>query len=335
MADSSPSTHSEGGGAAKKNTMGISLLAALPILLIIVVIVVVLLLILLWLSYRSKRKNYPLSGYHTVPTEDVGPVMNLPYPNRPKIKMMDPPVPGTTTLATQLAVGGQPGSRYPFTDTDNSTSSSEGKGKKSRRLSNRRFKSLDVGRHRSSDRSSDGSEDGSSPVTRSSRVTPPPSPPSIRRGSLPLVDEKDKKPAELSLTLIYKENEAMLTILIQRATGLPNRAEGVPVDSYVRIFFIPNLPELPQRRTSKTQVVKRDNNPVFDETVQYDAMTAEELINSNLHLEVLDYRSYGKHLVLGQLDLPLVQVSFVKGEATATLPLNPPRVSESGRGLTS
>jgi Ca2+-dependent lipid-binding protein len=126
---------------------------------------------------------------------------------------------------------------------------------------------------------------------------------------------------------MYNESEALLVVTVEKASDLPHRADGTPVDAYIRLFFIPKLPELPQRRTNKTKAQRRDNSPVFNEVVEYEAMSAEELINSNLHVEVLDYRSYGKHMVLGQANIPLIQVQFVRGEASITLPLKIPKVS--------
>lgn len=317
------------------------LVIGLPVAVILVTVVVVLLVVLLYLNYRSKQKGLDTSGkYQSVPTREIGPVMNLPYPagaSRPKIKLMDPPVPGTTTKfveATQLGpVSSGAESRYPFTDFD--YSSDKERSKKPRRVGSRRSKQpLDV-KFRSSDRSS-GSEDSydslrlSTPSpgpSRSSAVTPPLSPglaPTQRKSSL--VEKVEEKLPELFLSLVYQENEAVLLVKLERAVGLPYRPDGTPVDAYIRVFFIPKLPEFPQRRTSKTKTQRRDNSPVFDEVVEYDSMSIEELINSNLHVEVLDYRSYGKHLVLGKADLPLIQVQFLRGEASATLKLKPPKV---------
>lgn len=322
-----------------KPAVGVPLLVGLPVLLVVVTAVVVLLLFLVWLNYKSRNKDQaPSPDYRRLPTHDIGPVMNLPYPTaskKPKIEMMDPPVPGTTTEfveAAQLGLGGSHSSRYPFTDTDHSTSSSEKEKKKPRRGS-RRSRAADI-KFRSSDRSS-GSEDGSGsprrvPGSRSAGVTPPPSPVRVHRSSR---DEKVVKSADVFLSLAYNESEALLVVKVEKATELPYRADGTPVDAYVRLFFIPKLPELPQRRTNKTKTQRRDNSPVFNEVVVYEAMSAEELINSNLHLEVLDYRSYGKHVVLGQADIPLIQVQFVRGEASITLPLKLPKVGrEMGRG---
>lgn len=326
-----------GSSAPHGSSASLPLLVGLPVLLVVVTAVVILLLVLIWLNYRSRQKDD--AGYQKVPThENIGPVMNLPYPTKPKIKMIDPPVPGTTTQFVEAAqLGGYPGARYPFTDTDRSTSSSEReKTRKSRRIGSRRAKDI---RFRSSDRSSDGSEDGygsprvtSSPGSRSAAVTPPPSPTPGHRSSV--VEEKEVKFPELFLSLVYQEADALLVIKVERAADLPSRSDGVPVDAYVRLFFIPKLPEMQQRRTSKTKTQRHDNCPVFAEEVAYEAMSAEELINSHLHVEVLDYRSYGKHVVLGQADIPLIQIHFMRGEASITLPLKPPRVryGKEGRG---
>lgn len=333
------STSSTTARVATSKSLSLPLIAGLPVLLVIVTAVVILLLVLVWLNYKSRRSS---ADYTKVPTHDssLGPVMNLPYPagssSKAKIKLMDPPVPGTTTQFVEAArLGGYPGSgssRYPFTDTDRSTRSSSSEKERSRKPLRRKTRQpLDV-RFRSSDRSSDGSEDGyaspkvpQSPASRSAAVTPPPSPTPSQQ-SFMSGDESAKKRPEVSLCLYYQENEAMLSVKVERAVSLPQRPEGIPVDPYVRLFFIPKLPELPQRCTSKTKTQKRETSPVFDEIVEYEAMSMEELINSNLHVEVLDYRSYGKHVVLGQADIPLIQVQFVKGEAAITLPLKAPKV---------
>ncbi len=330
------STTLPSGVVGHSGKVNVSVAVVVPILLIIVCLVVVLLLVLAWLSYRSRfNKQHGGAGYHSVPTEDIGPITNLPYPTaRPSIKLMDPPIPGTTTQFVEAAqLGSGPSSRYPFTtDTDNSTSSSEkSRSRRSRRLSSRRPKPMNV-KFRSSDRSSDGSEDSSprvrSPASRSAAVTPPPSPSPIRRSSM--MDEEKGAMAstpKVFFTLFYQEKNAVLNVMVKKASDLPSHSDGTPVDAYVRLFFIPNLPELPQRKTIKTNTCRRNNSPEFNEEISYSAMSAEELINSNLHVEVLDFRSYGKHVVLGQGDLPLVQVQFVGGEATVTLPLKLPRVS--------
>ena len=329
---------------ASGKALSLPLIAGLPVLLVIVTAVVVLLLVLVWLNYRSRRNS--AADYQKVSTHDnMGPVMNLPYPapagSKAKIKMMDPPVPGTTTQYVEAArLGGYPGSgstRYPFTDTDystqsTSTSSSAEKERSRKPMRRKPRQPLDV-RFRSSDRSS-GSEEGfpspklpSSPASRSAAVTPPPSPTTSHQSYAS--GEDSKKRPEVFLSLSYQENEAMLTVKVERAVSLPHRPEGIPVDPYVRLFFIPKLPELPQRRTNKTKTQKRETSPVFDELVEYEAMSMEELINSHLHVEVLDYRSYGKHVVLGQADIPLIQVQFVRGEAAITLPLHAPKVCQS------
>ncbi len=323
---------------ASGKSLGLPLLAGLPVLLVVATAVVVLLLILVWLNYRA-RKNNAAGDYQKVSThESMGPVMNLPYPagsSKPKIKMMDPPVPGTTTQYVEATrLGSYSGSRYPFTDTDQSVrSTSSSEKERSRKPPRRKSKQpLDV-KFRSSDRSS-GSEEGfpspKLPSSRSAAVTPPPSPSPSHHSCAS--EEESRKCPELFLSLSYQENEAMLGVKIERAVSLPCRPDGTLVDPYVRLFFIPKLPELPQRRTSKTKTQKRQTSPVFDELVEYEAMSMEELINSNLHVEVLDYRSYGKHVVLGQADIPLIQVQFVRGEAAITLPLKAPKVCSNPQG---
>ena len=350
-----------GGGSNRTEAGGnfnLPMVISVPILSVIVVVVVVLLLLLLWLSFKSKRKGDKLQAgtgyYNSVPTEDYADPTNKNPPyfisSKQKVQLMEPPVPGVSTQfveATQLGLvlegrgrGGNKGgmgSRYPFTTgQDSRGSSSEKDHKFSRKSSNRR--SRHGGLRQTSDRSSDGSEDSySSPSQFSSTIgsaytshKPSPERRMIRAMATAAV-EKDHLP-ELFMCLFYNEEEAMLTVKVERAIQLPYRADGALVDTYVRLFFIPKLPEMPQRKTGKTEIKRQDNSPVFNEEVQYEAMSMEELINSVLHVEVLDYRFFGKHQVLGQADVSLVQIQFVAGEAPLTLPLTPPMVRR-GRGV--
>lgn len=333
-------------------------IVSLPVLFVIVTVVVVLLMVLAWLSYKSKRKAAGLksgTGYTSVPTEEyVSQVKkNPPYStsSKRKVQLMDPPIPGVSTQfveAAQLGLGGEGsigggvGSRYPYTtEPDHSSSFSERDKKLSRKLNSRRSR---AGRMKlqSSDRSSDGSEDGYASPSKfsSSSYTSVPLPtttlsPEQRmiRMLTPAAEDKEKvQPPELSICLVYSEEEAVLTVKVESATQLPCREDGTPVDSYVRLFFIAKLPEMPLRKTGKTELKRKDSAPVFNEEVKYEAMSMEELINSVLHVEVLDYRSFGKNPVLGQADLPLVQVQFVAGESPMTLSLIPPIVRRGGEG---
>ena len=342
--------------SAAKSSSGVSLplVISLPVLFILVTAVVILIMILIWYMYRSKRKKEGLQvgvgRYASVPTECVDMPPTKSPSSKPKVQLLDPPVPGVSTQFVEAAQLGSViegvglGARYPFTKEPLARSTEREK-KPHRKLSNRRARPSGVARRtHSTDRSSDGSEEGySSPRTlfpqvsawRSS-VTPTATPSPEHRigralsGPAALMEQRNEDLPELSLCLVFDEKEALLTVKVEKAMKLPPRRNGGAVDSYVRLYFVPKLSEMPQRKTSKTDIVRGDSEPVYNEAVQYEAMTMAELINSVLHVEVLDIpdsTGFGKHHVLGRADLPLVQVQFIAGEAPLTIPMNPPAVS--------
>ena len=132
---------------------------------------------------------------------------------------------------------------------------------------------------------------------------------------------------EVFISLLHNthgDENAPLVIWIDKAINLPLREDMSKVDSYVRLFFICKVPGLPHRRTWRTKVVKESSDPVFDEEVRYEEMCVEELINSTLHIEVLDYQPHGKHSIMGQVDLRLAQIQFTSEEIFAVLTLQTP-----------
>ena len=137
--------------------------------------------------------------------------------------------------------------------------------------------------------------------------------------------EEISKP-EIFISMFHntdRDENPPLVIRIDKVINLPLREDMSVVNSYVRLFFICKIPGLPHRRTWKTKVVRESSDPVFDEEVRYEEMCVEELINSTLHFEVLDYHPHGKHSILGQVDLHLTRVQFTSKEIFDVLTLQP------------
>ena len=344
MSSSPDPPRKSGGGSAVGITVGVGV----PIILVIATAVIVLVLVLLYLRYRAKQKH--LDDYHPVPTSEVDPGQQvpasrasgkngvkrpspgssiLPYPVKlaPKaarVQMDDPKPPNTFVYATQLESSG--GTGYQFNEPKPLSAQEK------QRYELVAGKNRDGGRrvHLHSGELTDSSDQESTSRSSSKerRVSGQASPRPGRKFSAIVapVDYSDQpRLPEVCFQLKYSERTNRLTIKIERVAYLPYREDGAMVDAYIRLFFIPKLQELPQRKTSKTQT-QRGTSPVFDETIVYEAMTPEEVINSTLHVEALDYRSYGKHQILGQGDLPLIQVKFEGDVAAITLPLHLPKV---------
>ena len=138
------------------------------------------------------------------------------------------------------------------------------------------------------------------------------------------------RPPEIFLTLSYIKEKTTLIVTVQRVIGLPQREDGTDVDAYVRLYFMPRIPAMAQRKTSKTRTQKSESDPIFQELIYYEAMSEDEMINSTLHVQVTDYRPYGWHPILGQAKVELVDVPLKEEEEVVVLQLSAPRVRGEG-----
>lgn len=132
---------------------------------------------------------------------------------------------------------------------------------------------------------------------------------------------------EICLQMSYSEEDEAFIVHPCKVTGLPHRADGKPRTTYVRIFLVPKFPGLLPRPVASSEIKRDNNEPVFSKKVEYQSVSSHELINSVLHVEVLEYSCFHMHTVLGNTDLHLVHVEFGNGEVSLTLPLEMPIVS--------
>jgi len=241
----------------------------------------------------------------------------------PTISLGDPPVLNMQfTMATKL---GEKGSqRYPF------MGSPEGKSLKDIKHPRPRTKRKGIhkhgnGKHAMKSGSFDTSSDISDSSSGRSEVRPRRKSPLITSPSQSEAEEPVQKP-EMYFCLKFPEGSTDFTINVDRVNALPAKPDGTPPDSYVRIFLVPKLANLRQRQTANTQTQRKECSPVFNEDVHYKSMSRDELINSTLQIEVLNYVAQGKHELLGQVAVNLASVNFVDGEAPMKLPLIPPQV---------
>ena len=320
----STSTPQSSGGVSPAVTVGV------PILIIVVTVVVILLLVLAFLYYRSRHTQQDLDSkgvYAPLPLqEDSGsapahlPPKTIPYGSPPTISLADPPNPSMQfTMATQLTDASKTGQRYPFNEQHRQPESRSLRPTKQRtkKRTNQQHDVLKSGSVDSSDVSDHSSSSRSEVRQRSKRLA---------TSASPSDQEEAISPAEIYLTLAYKEDSSQFVVNVDRVISLPPRPDGTAVDSYVRLFVIPKLANLSQRKTASTQIQKNQLSPLFNEDICYDSMSREELINSSLHVDVLDNLPHGKHQILGHSLVSLANVTFEEGEAPMRLTLSPPEV---------
>ena len=336
----------------------LAIYVGLPLIIAVFLAIIALLLLLVYFVMRMKAKNRESKQQYTKVSTDsrLTNLSNLPYPSikPPAIKIENAPPPDMIfTVAPQLPTPSSDSS-YIYTkhraQKNRTIYGQEGdKPQRSRKKKVERKRSKGM-KTISEELSGSGNSNGSSRSERSR------SPSREVEGS-----EKDKqqvlstlacentggetfvvsaakkqvgrtsssegKPPEIFLTLSYLLEKTTLIVNVKRVVGLPARGDGTEVDAYVRLYFIPRLPEMAQRKTSKTRTAKKESDPVFHEQIYYEAMSEEELINSTLHVQVLDYRAYGRHQIIGQAEIALSQVQLGEDEESVVLQLQAPRVS--------
>lgn len=335
--------------ASNSDHSDMAIYIGLPLIIVVFLAIIVLLLLFIYFMIRAKNR----SPYRKVPKEGrLTNLSTLPYPSikPPEIKIENVPAPDMSfTVAPQLPT---PASmqRYPFIKQKRPQQNkpvqhydgSPEKRSKKKYSDHRRTASengsqtgrRDSGTHSASPPSPDRSASGTGSVVSLSQFGEQHSGISdafmISAGKKQVgrtSSSADKLP-EIFLGLTYLRGKTILVVNVERVVGLPPREDGAEVDAYVRLFFIPKLPEMAQRKTSKTRTAKKELDPVFHEQIQYEAMSEEELVNSTLHVQVLDYRTYGRHHIIGQSELSLGHVTLGEDTESVVLQLHAPKVRD-------
>lgn len=299
--------------------------------LVVVLFTAAVILVAVVLALAALRRNgyVPRNGkYSLLPTaesrEDGKKKPTLPFP--PKVSLTDPPISDEMmfSLAPQLSDHLERGTmRYPFVKHRTIGPQASLQERRPPRLRTRRKgnhkhgKAMRAVQHRTenldvNEESANGKGD---------------SPPRPHVYLLPAQNQSGENDPEVFLTFIYSKISASLVVRVERVVGLPLREDGTEVSAYVQLYLTPARPAGPQRRSSKTQTARRNSTPVFDEEIRFEAMSEAELLLSTLHVEVLDYKVYGKHQLLGGTMLALSAVHFYEGEASIALTLVVPQVT--------
>lgn len=322
----------------------------LPLIIVVFLAIIVLLLLFIYFMIKAKNKR----PYRKVPHKEarLTNLSSLPYPSikPPEIKIENVPSPDMSfTVAPQLPTPAST-QRYPFIKHKRQQNKPVQHGSPEKRPKK------NGGRKRTP--SENGTQSGRRDSGTHSNSPPSPLPSdqsasgtgsvislsqygeqhtgisdafmiSAAKKQVGRTSSSADKLPEIYLGLTYLRDKTILVVNVERVVGLPPREDGAEVDAYVRLFFIPRLPEMAQRKTSKTRTAKKELDPVFHEQIQYEAMSEEELMNSTLHVQVLDYRTYGRHHIIGQSELPLGQVTLGEDTESVVLQLHVPQVRDT------
>ncbi|KAK9512887.1 hypothetical protein O3M35_001202 [Rhynocoris fuscipes] len=112
---------------------------------------------------------------------------------------------------------------------------------------------------------------------------------------------------KIQLTLRYSVQRQRLIIIVHKIANLPLKDPSNIPDPYVKLYL---LPERSKESKRKTETVKDNCNPVYDETFEY-IMSQGELTSRQLEVTVLTQKTW-KSPVMGQVIVNLAEIDLTK-----------------------
>ncbi|XP_073983469.1 extended synaptotagmin-like protein 2 isoform X2 [Rhodnius prolixus] len=112
---------------------------------------------------------------------------------------------------------------------------------------------------------------------------------------------------KIQLTLRYSVQRQRLIIIVHKIANLPLKDPSNIPDPYVKLYL---LPERSKESKRKTETIKDNCNPVYDETFEY-IMSQGELSNRQLEVTVLTQKTW-KSPVMGQVVVNLAELDLTK-----------------------
>lgn len=118
--------------------------------------------------------------------------------------------------------------------------------------------------------------------------------------------EEMKKLGKLHFKLKYNYEKQALCIVIGKATGLPcHDSSHGDLDPYVKLQLLPD-----KQHKVKTRVLKKTNNPIYDEEFIFYEITPDILAKTCLHFVVLSFDRYSRDDVIGEVFYQLAHLHF-------------------------
>uniref|UniRef100_A0A146M9W3 Extended synaptotagmin-2 n=1 Tax=Lygus hesperus TaxID=30085 RepID=A0A146M9W3_LYGHE len=122
---------------------------------------------------------------------------------------------------------------------------------------------------------------------------------------------------KIQLTLRYSVQRQRLVVIVHKIANLPLKDPNNIPDPYVKLYL---LPERSKETKRKTETVKDNCNPTYDETFEY-VMSQGELSNRQLEVTILTQKTW-KSPVMGMVTVNLAELDLTKA-TTAWYDLQP------------
>ena len=127
---------------------------------------------------------------------------------------------------------------------------------------------------------------------------------------LPVLEEesltKDSKRPLLQFSLLYDVQRCTLTVHLHHACNLPAKDKRTRTsDPFVVLYMMPNKEVL-----YESKVVSQTLDPVFDESFEFDKLTADDIRQQSLVFRVYDHARFSKNKTIGGVVLPLMDADL-------------------------
>ncbi|CAB3359584.1 Hypothetical predicted protein [Cloeon dipterum] len=133
--------------------------------------------------------------------------------------------------------------------------------------------------------------------------------------------------------LRYKSDKNALVVTVVKCQDLPARDPNIgSCDPYVKLQLLPD-----KQHKVKTRVLRKTNNPVYDEDFTFYGISFNQLQSITLHFVVLSFDRYSRDDIIGELFCPLGQEDLLIAETqqmTLTRSIQPRslKIRSQGRG---
>ena len=127
---------------------------------------------------------------------------------------------------------------------------------------------------------------------------------------LPVLEEesltKDSKRPLLQFSLQYDVQRCTLTVHLHHACNLPAKDRRTRTsDPFVVLYMMPNKEVL-----YESKVVSQTLDPVFDESFEFDKLTADDIRRQSLVFRLYDHDRFSKNDTIGGVVLPLMDADL-------------------------
>ncbi|RVE66180.1 hypothetical protein OJAV_G00124160 [Oryzias javanicus] len=154
---------------------------------------------------------------------------------------------------------------------------------------------------------------GGAPPAQTPAQTPARNTTPARAAAEPAVEENDYDSDDsttlgsLEFSLLYEQEGHALHCCIIKAKGLKPMDSNGLADPYVKLHLLPGASKSNKLRT---KTLKNTLNPVWNETLVYHGITAEEMARKTLRLSVSDEDKFGHNEFIGETRVALKKLQF-------------------------